>query len=149
MLRKKLLNPFLFLMGICVLTHPAFADNRGELEAGDVRVAWVAFNSPFLKPDIARAAGLTREDGLAYINVSVYRADRTLPAQLDGVVTNLLGQKETLVFKAIREQNAVYYLAPFHFNSEEIQRLDVQVRPEGTEHPITFKGRLKLWKEGT
>jgi hypothetical protein len=149
MLRKYLLSPFLCLLGICALTHPAFADNRGDIEAGDVRVAWVAFNSPFLKPDIARAAGLTREDGLAYLNVSVYRAERTLPAQLEGAVTNLLGQKETLVFKAIREQDAVYYLAPFHFNSEEIQRLDVQVRPEGAERPIPVKGRLKLWKEGT
>jgi hypothetical protein len=89
---------------------------------GDYSIFYSAFNSSFIAPDIAVA---------------------------NNTVSNILQQTQTLEFVAVREQNTVYYLAPFEFDNEDFLTFKIRVRPESkdakTIYPYEFKFQKKMY----
>ncbi|MGM3386564.1 DUF4426 domain-containing protein [Stutzerimonas stutzeri] len=125
---------------ICLLALmfalPALAERKHS--AGDYDVHYIAFNSSFLQPEIASAAGLVRSRAQGVVNVSVLKAGKPVAAQVSGTVKNLLGQDYPLTFKQLKEGDAaIYYLAQFPFESRETLRFNLDVRPAGAA-PINF-----------
>ena len=125
---------------ICLLTlllaMPAWAERKHSV--GEYDVHYIAFNSGFLQPDIAAAAGLVRSKTQGVVNVSVLKAGKPVAAQVSGSVKNLLGQDYPLTFKQLKEGDAaIYYLAQFPFDSRETLRFSLNVQPTGAA-PITF-----------
>ncbi len=125
---------------ICLLTllfaMPAWAERKHSVGEHDVH--YIAFNSGFLQPDIAAAAGLVRSKTQGVVNVSVLKAGKPVAAQVSGAVRNLLGQDYPLTFKQLKEgDEAIYYLAQFPFDSRETLRFSLNVRPTGAA-PISF-----------
>ncbi len=125
---------------ICLLTLllavPALAERKHSV--GDYDVHYIAFNSGFLQPDIAAAAGLVRSKTQGVVNVSVLKAGKPAAAQVSGSVKNLLGQDYPLTFKQLKEgDEAIYYLAQFPFESREVLRFNLNVQPNGAA-PINF-----------
>ncbi len=125
---------------ICLLTlllaAPALAERKHSV--GDYDVHYSAFNSSFLQPDIAAAAGLVRSKTQGLVNVSVLKSGKPAAAQVSGSVKNLLGQDYPLTFKQLKEGNeAIYYLAQFPFESREVLRFNLNVQPSGAA-PINF-----------
>ncbi|GAB6388557.1 DUF4426 domain-containing protein [Stutzerimonas marianensis] len=125
---------------ICLLALmfalPALAERKHSV--GDYDVHYIAFNSSFLQPEIASAAGLVRSRAQGVVNVSVLKAGKPVAAQVSGTVKNLLGQDYPLTFKQLKEGDAaIYYLAQFPFESRETLRFNLDVRPAGTA-PINF-----------
>lgn len=115
---------------------PALAERKQSV--GDIDVHYIAFNSGFLQPDIAAAAGLVRSKALGVVNVSVLKSGKPVAAQVSGAVKNLLGQDYPLTFKQLKEgDEAIYYLAQFPFESRETLRFNLNVQPTGAA-PINF-----------
>ena len=119
------------------LALPALAERKHSV--GEYDVHYSAFNSGFLQPDIAAAAGLTRSKTQGVVNVSVIKDGKPVAAQVSGVVKNLLGQDRPLGFKQLKEgDEAIYYLAQFPFDSQETLRFALTVQPTGAE-PFSFE----------
>ncbi len=119
-----------------LLTLPALAERKHSV--GEYDIHYIAFNSGFLQPDIAAAAGLTRSKTQGVVNVSVIKGE-PVAAQVSGVVKNLLGQDRALGFKQLKEgDEAIYYLAQFPFDSQETLRFALTVQPTGAE-PFSFE----------
>ena len=78
----------LFLLTACLSVTAMAADViKGERKEtfGDVTVHYNTFNSTFLTPDIAKAAGLTRSKNQGVINVSVLKDGKPLTAEVSGI----------------------------------------------------------------
>lgn len=125
---------------ICLLALlfalPVLAERKYSVGAHDVH--YIAFNSSFLQPDIAAAAGLVRSKAQGVVNVSVIKGGKPVAAQVNGVVKNLLGQDYPLTFRQLKEgDEAIYYLAQFPFESRETLRFNLNVQPTGAD-PINF-----------
>ncbi|WP_217475997.1 DUF4426 domain-containing protein [Stutzerimonas stutzeri] len=119
-----------------LLALPAMAERKHSVGEHDVH--YIAFNSSFLQPDIAAAAGLVRSKTQGVVNVSVLKSGKPVAAQVSGSVKNLLGQDYPLTFKQLKEgDEAIYYLAQFPFESREVLRFNLNVKPSGAA-PINF-----------
>lgn len=120
-----------------LLTLPALAERKHSV--GEYDVHYIVFNSGFLQPDIAAAAGLTRSKTQGVVNVSVLKGGKPVAAQVNGQLKNLLGQDRALSFKQLKEgEDAIYYLAQFPFDSQETLRFSLTVQPTG-EQPFSFQ----------
>ena len=128
-----------FLIALC-LALPAAAERKQSF--GDLDVHYSVFNSSFIQPEIAVAAGLTRSKTLGVINVAVLKAGKPSTAVVGGEVKNLLGQSTALTFRQVTESGAIYYLAQFPFASREILSFTLDVRQGDNTHRITFNQEM-------
>ncbi|UUY09262.1 DUF4426 domain-containing protein [Pseudomonas sp. J452] len=130
--------PRLASLLLCLLVAlPAFAERKQTF--GELDVHYSVFNSSFLQPDIAAAAGLTRSKTGGVVNVAALKAGKGVPAQVSGQIKNLLGQTSTLSFKQVLESGAVYYLAEFPLREREILTFSLSVQVgDSTPHSFTF-----------
>lgn len=113
-----------------LLTLPAMAERKHSV--GEYDIHYIAFNSGFLQPEIAAAAGLVRSKTQGVINISVLKSGKPTAAQVTGTMRNLLGQNYPLKFKQIKEGEAIYYLAQFPFDSRETLRFNIGAQPAGS-----------------
>ncbi|QKE64959.1 DUF4426 domain-containing protein [Aquipseudomonas campi] len=130
--------PRLASLLLCLLVAlPAFAERKQTF--GELDVHYSVFNSSFLQPDIAAAAGLTRSKTGGVVNVAALKGGKGVPAQVSGQIKNLLGQTSTLSFKQVLESGAVYYLAEFPLREREILTFSLSVQVgDSAPHSFTF-----------
>lgn len=119
---------------------------------GDLEVHYIVFNTTDLSPEMAERYGLTRSADLGLINLSGRRVTEdgtTNPVrlELEGSVSNLLGQSQPLEFREIEESGAIYYLESVRFTDRETLRFDVRVTDTetGRHHDIQFS--KVLWRQ--
>tara|TARA_R110000868_G_scaffold124021_2_gene328024 strand:+ start:1278 stop:1697 length:420 start_codon:yes stop_codon:yes gene_type:complete len=126
----------LLFIALC-LSLPALAERKQSF--GDLDVHYIAFNSSFLQPDIAAANGLVRSMTLGVVNISVLKDGKASSASVSGEVKDLVGRNQPLTFKQVTEGEAIYYLAQFPFNQQELLRFTITVRAaDGVAHSIEF-----------
>lgn len=126
---------FLLFFSLC-LALPALAERKYSFD--DVDVHYSAFNSSFLQPQIAAAAGLTRAGSQGVLNIAVLRNGKPIVATVSGQVRNLMGQLNNLSFRQVREGDAVYYLAQFPIGEETLSfSINVQAAG-GPRNSFTF-----------
>ncbi|MDZ4192132.1 DUF4426 domain-containing protein [Ectopseudomonas chengduensis] len=128
-----------FLIALC-LALPAAAERKQSF--GDLDVHYSVFNSSFIQPDIASAAGLVRSKTQGVVNIAVLKAGKASTAQVSGQVKNLLGQSTALTFRQVTESGAIYYLAQFPFSNREILSFTLDVRQGDNTHRITFNQEM-------
>lgn len=112
---------------------------------GEYRVTYSVFNSDFISPEIARHYNLVRAEDRAFVNISVSKKGEIQGASagVSGNATNLIQQSRPLEFQEIRDQDAVYYLAPFRFDHEENLTFNIDlVLPDGSTQQLTFRRQL-------
>lgn len=113
---------------------------------GTLDVHYIAINSTFLTPDIAKTYDITRSKINALINISVL--DNSLAgkpaktANVFGTATNLLGQSKTLEFVEVKEGDAIYYLAELNFSNEEIFRFDIKINTDDSSETLKFQHKF-------
>ncbi|MDF2154077.1 DUF4426 domain-containing protein [Vibrio sp. CAU 1672] len=116
------------LIGLMAL--PVWAEQYKSIK--DLEVHYVAFNSTFLTPQIARNYQIKRNGYVAVVNISVLDASSlgkpTLEAKIHGKARNLIGQTQTLTFRQVKEGEAIYYLAEFPITHEETFSFDIDVK---------------------
>lgn len=130
----------LLFIALC-LSLPALAERKQSF--GDLDVHYSAFNSSFLQPEIAAAAGLSRGKQQGVLNISVLKAGQPAAAVVSGEMRNLLGQIHRLSFKQVSEGEAIYYLAQFPIEQQETLRFSLKIQADGgASHSLDFNQEL-------
>lgn len=132
----------LWLLASLVLTSHAYAEQKQQL--GDWDVHYIAFNSTFLTPQVAKAANLSRNKNNAIINISVLESQtqQAQAVQIGGIARNLLGQQRDLVFREVRDGDAIYYIAVMPFRNEEQFRFSLDIRQGNKRQQLNFEQKL-------
>lgn len=130
----------LLFIALC-LSLPALAERKQSF--GDLDVHYSAFNSSFLQPEVAAAAGLSRGKQQGVLNISVFKAGHPAVAVVSGEMRNLLGQTHSLRFKQVTEGEAIYYLAQFPIEQQEVLRFSISIQADGgNTHSLDFNQEL-------
>lgn len=118
---------------------PAQAEIKKTL--GDWEVHYIAFNSTFLTPEIARANNILRSSKSAVVNISVLKRQNkeAQEVEMTGTARNLLGTTKTLTFKQVNEGDAIYYLASVAFSHKEVLRFDIDIKQGNTSQNLKFQ----------
>ncbi|MBV7551170.1 DUF4426 domain-containing protein [Pseudomonas sp. PDM28] len=135
----------LFLLTACLSVTAMGAEAiKGERQEtfGDVTVHYNTFNSTYLTPDIAKSAELIRSKNQGVINVSVLKEGKPLMAQVSGSVKDLTSQTVPLQFKQITEQGAIYYIAQYPVDQQEVRTFDIKVQTGDKINTINFNQEL-------
>ena len=135
----------LFLLTACLSITTMAADViKGERKEtfGDVTVHYNTFNSTFLTPDIAKSAELIRSKNQGVINVSVIKDGKPLVSNVSGTVKDLTSQSVPLNFKQITEQGAIYYIAQYPVDQQEVRTFDIKVQTGDKTNTISFQQEL-------
>lgn len=128
---------FVSLVFCLLLALPAVAERKQTF--GELDVHYSVFNSSFLQPDVAAAAGLTRSKTLGVLNIAALKDGKGQAAKVSGTLKNLLGQTSELQFKQVLESGAVYYLAEFPLRQREMLTFSIQVQiGDAAPHTLTF-----------
>ena len=135
----------LLLITACLSVSALAADvikSERQETFGDTTVHYNTFNSTYLTPDIAKAAGLTRSKNQGVINVSVIKDGKPLTAEVNGSVKDLTSQTVPLNFKQITEQGAIYYIAQYPVDQQEIRTFEIKVQNGDKINTINFNQEL-------
>ncbi|MDB5998242.1 MAG: homoserine acetyltransferase [Pseudomonas sp.] len=135
----------LFLLTACLSVTAMAADAiKGERKEtfGDVTVHYNTFNSTYLTPDIAKAAELIRSKNQGVINVSVIKDGKPLVSNVSGTVKDLTSQSVPLKFKQVTEQGAVYYIAQYPVEQQEVRTFEIKVQNGDKINTINFNQEL-------
>ena len=135
----------LFLITACLSVGVMAADAiKGERKEvfGDITVHYNTFNSTFLTPDIAKAAELTRSKNQGVINVSVIKGGKPLMAQVSGTVKDLTSQSVPLKFKEVTETGAIYYIAQYPVDQQEVRTFEIKVQTGDKVNTLNFNQEL-------
>ena len=128
---------FVSLVFCLLLALPAVAERKQTF--GELDVHYSVFNSSFLQPDVAAAAGLTRSKTVGVLNIAALKDGKGQVAKVNGTLNNLLGQTSELKFKQVLESGAVYYLAEFPLRQREMLTFSIQVQiGDAAPHTLTF-----------
>ena len=128
---------FVSLVFCLLLALPAVAERKQTF--GELDVHYSVFNSSFLQPDVAAAAGLTRSKTVGVLNIAALKDGKGQAAKVSGTLKNLLGQTSELKFKQVLESGAVYYLAEFPQRQREMLTFSIQVQiGDAAPHTLTF-----------
>lgn len=105
---------------------------------------YIALNSTFLDPEIAKRYELVRSKARGLINVSVLQkfpdgTTKAVMAVVQGKRTNEIQQQQILHFEQIVEGEAVYYLAQLPFVEGDPVRIDLEVYPSGRSEPLLHR----------
>ena len=135
----------LFLLTACLSVTAMGAEAiKGERQEtfGDVTVHYNTFNSTYLTPDIAKSAELVRSKNQGVINISVLKEGKPLMAQVSGSVKDLTSQTVPLQFKQITEQGAIYYIAQYPVDQQEVRTFEIKVQTGDKINTINFNQEL-------
>lgn len=114
---------------ILIVSLPAHAEQ--SIAWKDYVIHYTTFSSTLIPPEVAAANDIVRAENKIVTNIVVRKDDKSVRAQIDGRVSNLLERIVELNFREVTEQDAVYYLASHMVNEEETLRFDVDIKPEG------------------
>lgn len=144
----------LWLLSILLVSGFSLAQQPtvSPITSGNHLIHFSTFNSSFLTPEVASAYGLVRGADRAIVNIAVTKVQPEdgiygLPAQVSGVTRNLMQQQTLLRFVEIEEQNAIYYIAPFEFDNEEVLHFDIDVVLPGQTRPTSVSFSKKLYED--
>ena len=140
----------LVLLSIVSLALPAaaLANDKIFKKVGDKKIFFSAFNSTFIDPDVAVANQIVRGKDKGLVNIAVIVDVGTgKPAVITGNVFNIFQMSQALEFIEVREQDAVYYLAPFEFENEDLLTFKISVRADPEKPAYDFKFQKKMYHD--
>ncbi|MNN90707.1 hypothetical protein D3C81_2087070 [compost metagenome] len=76
------------------------------------------------------------------INVSVIKAGKPMVASVTGSVKDLTSKTVPLNFKQITEQGAIYYLAQYPVDQQEVRTFEIKVQAGDKINTINFNQEL-------
>ena len=138
----------LMLLTVLALPVTTLADDKVYKQYGPYKIFYSAFNSTFIDPDIAVANQIVRGKDKGLVNIAVVLESGTGNASvISGNVFNIFQMSQPLTFVEVREQNAVYYLAPFEFENEDFLTFKISVRPDATKPAYELKFQKKMYHD--
>jgi len=131
----------LLVLGL-LFSYSANAEQKQEL--GSWEVHYIALNTTFLTPQVAKKYAIVRSKFNGLINISVLdRQDKTAQSViLTGEAKNLLGVIKPLAFKQVIEGEAIYYLAVLPFSDQEQYRISVAINDGLKQKTLKFQHKF-------
>lgn len=130
----------LTILSVMLLSAPATAEQSVRL--GPWEVHYNAFNSTFLRPEMAQQYNLQRSGTLATLNIAVLAAnDPAKTAQqvnISGYSMNPLSMQNKLEFTEVIEGEAVYYLTQVRFSPNERLRFFIDIEQGEERQQLRF-----------
>lgn len=150
----------LLLVLLTLLSLPVLAQDANTAQPvntsqtfGDYVVFYNAFPSTMLLPKVAADYKIERGNDIAFINIAVrHRSggnDTAQAVKISGTYSDLI-HSQSLDFREIREQNAIYYIAEVHYDNRALLRFDVQLDPQlqpGQSAPIGAPFKLTFTRK--
>ncbi len=135
------------LLALCLLLLSGLANAEQKKTLGKWDVHYIAVESTFFTPEIAKAYGITRSKNSVLVNISVLNREdkQAQKVKMTGTARNLLGSTTELEFREIIEGQAIYYIAELHFDDQEHYRFDIQLQQQAITQRLRFE--QKLYKE--
>ena len=141
----------IFLLSVIVsatLSPATHADQHNYKNHGDYKIFYSAFNSTFIDPDVAVANQIVRGKDKGLVNIAlVLEAGKGKPALISGKVFNIFQMSQELEFFEVREQETIYYLAPFEFENEDFFTFKISVQPTTGEPAYSLKFQKKMYHD--
>ncbi len=136
----------LLMLGMLVASL-SYAEQKKVFAASDgteYEVHYIAFNSTFLAPDVAKQYDLTRSKALGVINVSVLQVKEDGSREAVGAIVNMnakndIQQVQHLSMQQVIEGKAIYYIAQLQYREGEILTFDISVFPQGVTDPFKLR----------
>ena len=101
---------------------------------GDLLIYHNTFNSSYLQPEIAAAAGLQRGPRQGVVNIAVQRQTddgmQVVDDKVEGTVKNLIQQTTPLKFIRIQEQDAIYFVANYSAAQRGLLQFEVRIQAD-------------------
>jgi len=124
---------FLTLLAFSLLASTSLHAEQ-KIEDENYIVHYSAINTTRLTPEVAKLSGITRSKNRAMLNIAVQKKKKDgshigVVAQLQGKVSNLIGQERNLDFNLVTEGSAIYYLAEFFIDDGEKLYFKINVQP--------------------
>ncbi len=145
---RQLLAALALTLPLALAASPARAEQMQDF--GDHVVHFNAVTTDFLSPEVAKAYGIRRSRTRGLLTVSVMRrlvagATKPVPARVEARAVNLAGQLKRIRMREIREEGAIYYIGEFPLAGSETLDFEIEVRPEGVEHPYKVRFRQRFY----
>lgn len=136
------------LLSLLIAAAPALAERSHS--DGDYVIHYNAIPSTELTAEIASRYGITRSGSRGLINVAVLRQQdgAAMPGAVAATVTasvrSLTGQRNDIVLREVRDQDAIYYIGDFFVRGDDVLRFELSVTPEGAARaiPVRFEQRF-------
>lgn len=142
---KNIINK-LILTALLAFSCASYTNAENMKKMDDINVHYMAINSTFLTPEIAKAYGLERSRFKGLVNISVLdNSQKGNPAKtviMTGKARNDVGQIKSLEFTEVKEGNAVYYLAQVSYANEETIYFDINISDKGKQHNLKFSQKF-------
>ena len=136
----------LALIGFIALSFISSVNAENMKKMDDINVHYIAINSTFLTPEIAKTYGLERSRYKGLVNISVLdNTQKDTPAKtviINGKARNDVGQIKSLDFTEVKEGNAIYYLAQVNYANEETIYFDINISDKGKQHNLKFSQKF-------
>lgn len=141
----KVATPYLLILSLILgLVSSSQADAEQKQVLGSWDVHYIALNTTFLTPEVAKQYGIVRSRFNALINISVLdRTDKTAQSViLTGEAKNLIGVVKSLTFKEVTEGKAIYYLAVLPFSDLERYRISIDINDGLEQKTLKFQHKF-------
>lgn len=132
---------------LCGLCATAVAEQKKIFDGPDgseYELHYMALNSTFLDPEVAKQYGLIRSKAMGLINISLIQvfddgSRKATKALVQGQVSNEIQQQQSLNFEQVIEGPAAYYLAQTQYSEAKPFRFDIQVFAPGVSEPLLLR----------
>ncbi|AWL12878.1 hypothetical protein HMF8227_02426 [Saliniradius amylolyticus] len=131
------------LMAVLLLASPLVnAEQMKQLGPWDVH--YMAVNTSFLTPEVARSYDIQRSNYKSLINISVLDSETQEPQSVSvtGHAKNLIGTVKELDFKKVTEGQAIYYLAVLSFRDAEKYTFNIDIQHGNEQQKLTFSQKF-------
>ncbi|MBB1318771.1 DUF4426 domain-containing protein [Shewanella sp. SR43-4] len=136
----------ILLLSLMAMTSTAQAEQKQQV--GNFDIHYMALNSTFITPEIAKTYGIERSSYNGLVNITVLNTSQdghpAVPVEISGIANNLLDARITLDFKEIREGNSIYYIAEVPYRDDQEVNFTIAIK-YGKQLNTSLKFKQKFY----
>ncbi|QHS10363.1 DUF4426 domain-containing protein [Sinimarinibacterium sp. NLF-5-8] len=139
------------IIAVLLTLTPVLVHAEQFVDAGDYRIHYAAINSTELTPQIARQFSVDRSrNQILLVFNAQHRVEgqyQSVPATAKAFATTLLGHRQTLTLRPIREADVHYVVANFETLDGEFMTISAEVTPQGARAPVEVKFKQQFYRD--
>ena len=141
-----------FIVSIFFIFYTYSASSLAEnmKKMGHWEVHYIALDSTFITPEIAKAYHIQRSRFNGLINISILDTSKTnkpaMEVAIKGQAHNAIGQFQDLEFRKVTEGEAIYYLSNIGFRNSEKYFFEIEINDGKKTRTLTFSQTFYVGK---
>ncbi|WP_350432801.1 DUF4426 domain-containing protein [Shewanella sp. H8] len=138
----------ILLLCFITVTNIGFANAEQKHQVGNFDIHYMALNSTFITPEIAKKYGIVRSSYKGLVNITVLNTNLeghpAVPVEISGIANNLLDARINLDFKEIREGKSIYYIAEIPYRDDQDVNFTIAIK-NGNQLNTSLKFKHKFY----